>query len=100
LPGNGVNFGEVFYYNGDFDDYQRIYFLSNAKFEAKFLHYNLLLYWKERNLSKQFGSATNFIKMENFLNYEILFPSIDKQQQIVGIFDEVYARDIVGSVRI
>ena len=90
LPGNGVNVGEVFYYNGDFDAYQRTYVLSQIKSEAKFLHYHLLLYWRERNLSKQFGSATNFIKMENFLNYEISLPPIDEQMRIVGILYEVF----------
>ena len=90
LPGNGVNVGEVFYYNGDFDAYQRTYVLKHIKAEARFLHYHFLLYWKERNLSKQFGSATNFIKMENFLNYEVFLPSIDEQKRIVGILDEVF----------
>ena len=28
LPGNGANVGEVFYYNGEFDAYQRTYVLN------------------------------------------------------------------------
>ena len=88
LPGNGVNVGEVFYYNGEFDAYQRTYVISNIKIFPKLLFYHLLCFWKERNLNKQFGSATNFLKIGNFLNYEVSYPeSLLEQQAIVKKLD-------------
>jgi type I restriction enzyme S subunit len=71
LPGNGVNVGEVFYYQGNFDAYQRTYVVNNIQIFPKFLYYHLFCFWKERNLNKQFGSATNFLKIGNLSNYEI-----------------------------
>ena len=41
LPGNGANVGEVFYYNGEFDAYQRTYVIQNIKVLPKFLFYHL-----------------------------------------------------------
>lgn len=93
LPGNGVNVGEVFYYQGDFDAYQRTYVINNIKIFSKFLYYHLLFFWKERNLNKQFGSATNFLKIGNFLNYDIFYPeSLPEQHRIVKILDEVFEK--------
>ena len=37
LPGNGANVGEVFYYDGKFDAYQRTYVLNNLKLDAKYI---------------------------------------------------------------
>lgn len=93
LPGNGVNVGEVFYYSGDFDAYQRTYVINNIKIFPKFLYYHLLCFWKERNLHKQFGSATNFLKIGNFLDYEVYYPeSIAEQKRIVKILDETFEK--------
>ena len=45
------------------------------------------------NKNRQYGSATNFIKIGNFKDYNISFPSIKEQQRIVdkidNIFDEI-----------
>jgi type I restriction enzyme S subunit len=91
FPGNGVNVGEVFYFDGDFDAYQRTYVINNIKIFPRFLYYHLLCFWKERNLNKQFGSATNFLKIGNFLAYEILYPqSLSDQLHVVEILDEVF----------
>ena len=87
LPGNGVNVGDVYYYDGEFDAYQRTYVLSNIKPSARFVYYHMLFYWRSRNLNKQFGSATNFIKIGNFLDYEIPLPSLAGQRTIVAKLD-------------
>src|SRR3989344_7559935 len=93
LPGNGVNVGEVFYYNGDFDAYQRTYVISNIKILPKYLYNHLLCFWNNRNINKQFGSATNFLKIGNFLNYEVSYPeSLPEQHRIVKILDEVFEK--------
>ena len=91
LPGNGVNVGEVFYYNGEFDAYQRTYVISDIKISSKFLHYHMQLHWKSLGTKKQYGSATNFIKIGNFKEYEVEFPPLPEQQRIVFILDKAFA---------
>ena len=89
LPGNGANVGEVFYYNGEFDAYQRTYVLNSIKISPKFLFYHLLCYWRKRNQDKQFGSATNYIRMANFTNYVVQYPPIIDQLAIVSKIEEL-----------
>lgn len=91
LPGNGVNVGEVFYYDGEFDAYQRTYIINNIKIFPKYLHYHMLLFWKELGTKLQYGSATNFIKIGNFQNYDVSYPQLSEQQRIVAILDEAFA---------
>ena|SRR5690554_640817 len=91
LPGNGVNVGEVFYYNGEFDAYQRTYVISDIKILPKYLHYHMLLHWKALGTKQQYGSATNFIKIGNFKEYEVQYPSLPEQQHIVSILDETFS---------
>ena len=92
LPGNGVNVGDVYYYKGKFDAYQRTYVISNIKYLlVKYLYYYLQCYWKWRNLDKQYGAATNYIKIGNFQNFVVSYPSeFEEQQRIVGILDEAF----------
>lgn len=91
LPGNGVNVGEVFYYNGEFDAYQRTYVISDIKILPKYLHYHMLLHWKALGTKQQYGSATNFIKIGNFKEYEVQYPPLPEQQRIVSILDKAFA---------
>jgi len=91
LPGNGVNVGKVFYYNGEFDAYQRTYVISNIKILPKYLHYHMLLYWEDLGTKQQYGSATNFIKIGNFNDYQLEFPPIPEQHRIVSILDQCFS---------
>ena len=91
LPGNGANVGEVFYYDGEFDAYQRTYVLSDIKIDPEFLHYHMLLYWRSLGTKKQFGSATNYIKIGNFKDYKVEYPPLPEQQRIVSILDHCFA---------
>lgn len=91
LPGNGANVGEVFYYKGEFDAYQRTYVLSDLKVEGKFLYYHLTAFWKRRNQDKQFGSATNYIRMGNFLEYTLPLPPLPTQQAIVVRLEALFS---------
>ena len=92
LPGNGANVGEVFYFDGEFDAYQRTYVLNNFdKVYSKFLFYHLLCYWRKLNQDKQFGSATNYIRMGNFTDYEVPIPPLPEQQQIVAKIEELFS---------
>ncbi len=92
LPGNGANVGEVFYYNGEFDAYQRTYVLNEMKALPKFLYYHLLCFWKKRNHDKQFGSATNYIRMANFTDYVAPIPPLPEQQAIVAKIEELFSQ--------
>ena len=91
LPGNGANVGEVFYYNGEFDAYQRTYVLNEIKTDAKYLFYHLLGNWKNINKDKQYGSATNYIRMANFTDYDIPFPPLETQHAIVSKIEELFS---------
>jgi type I restriction enzyme S subunit len=91
LPGNGANVGEVFYYKGEFDAYQRTYVLSDIQSIPKFLFYHLKFKWKDINSDKQYGSATNYIRMGNFTDYLVPFPPISEQQRIVAKIEELFS---------
>lgn len=91
LPGNGANVGEVFYYNGEFDAYQRTYILNEIKVFPKFLYYHLLGNWRKKNQDKQFGSATNYIRMANFTDYDVFVPPFYSQQAIVSKIEELFS---------
>ncbi len=91
LPGNGANVGEAFYYDGEFDAYQRTYVLSDILLEEKYLFYHLKLYWKERNRDKQFGSATNYIRMGNFTDYNLVVAPLPEQRAIVAKIEELFS---------
>ncbi len=95
LPGNGANVGQVFYYDGQFEAYQRTYVLQkkNEKLFLKYLYYHLLAFWNLYNKDKQFGSATSYIKMGNFLEYLFPFPpTIEEQQYIVNRIESMFAK--------
>jgi len=91
LPGNGVNVGKVFYYDGEFDAYQRTYVISDIKILSKYLYYHMLLYWETLGTKQQYGSATNFIKVGNFKDYKIEFPPLPEQHRIVSILDKCFS---------
>ena len=88
LPGNGANVGMVFYHVGKFEAYQRTYVLNNIKCNSRYLFHHLSAYWKKFNSLKQFGSATNYIRMQNFLDYTIPLPPIASQRRIANILDK------------
>ena len=91
VPGNG-DIGLVFYYNGEFDAYQRTYVLQNIKIDAKFLYYHMLLHWRTRNVNNQFGSTIRYVRMSNFTNYTISYPLIDEQKRIVAKIEELFSK--------
>ena len=91
VPGNG-DIGLVFYYDGEFDAYQRTYVLQNIKIDAKFLYYHMLLHWRNRNINKQFGSTVQYVRMSNFTNYSVSYPDIDEQKLIVTKIEELFSK--------
>lgn len=94
LPGNGANVGDVYFYEGKFDAYQRTYVIDNIspKVLPFYLYYQLQYGWKTYGVAKQYGSATNYIKIGNFKDYEFLCPDIDTQKEIVEYLDSSFAK--------
>ncbi len=95
FPGNGANVGEVYFYNGEFDAYQRTYVLHSIskRLLPRLLYYHFLSNWKSVGTAKQYGSATNFIKIGNFNDYFVSFPSsLPEQQRIVDVLDQEFAK--------
>ncbi|GAL00774.1 type I restriction-modification system specificity subunit S [Nonlabens ulvanivorans] len=92
LPGNGANVGEVFYYEGKFEAYQRTYIVNDIVLNSKFLYYYFKAYWRTLGVSEQFGSATNYIKIGNFKNFQIEFPPRAEQDRIVAKVDALMAQ--------
>ena len=94
LPGNGANVGQVFYYNGKFEAYQRTYVLQAkaGNIDLKYLYYQMLFAWNDANKDKQFGSATNYIKMGNFTNYDVPLPPLPEQQRIVEQIESLFSK--------
>lgn len=94
LPGNGANVGQVFYYNGKFEAYQRTYVLQAIadNTNMKYLYYQMLFAWNDANKDKQFGSATNYIKMGNFTTYDVPLPPLAEQKRIVEQIENLFVK--------
>ncbi len=92
LPGNGANVGHVSFYNGKIEAYQRTYVLSKIEIHPKYLYWQLKENWKKENLDKQFGSATNYLKMGNFTNYIIPLAPLNEQIRIANKLDSLLAK--------
>lgn len=91
VPGNG-DIGLVFYYNGDFEAYQRTYVLCNIKINPKYLYYHMLYKWRYINSGKQFGSTVKYVRMANFTSYEVPVPPIAEQERIVARIEELFSQ--------
>ena len=96
LPGNGHNVGEVFYYKGKFEAYQRTYVLHDMKIEPKYLFYNLKLRWRKETSEKQYGSATNYIRIGNFTDYNLHIAPPEQQKRIVAKIEELFSHIDAG----
>ena len=79
LPGNGANVGEVFFYDGKFEAYQRTYVVQNFKADPNYIYAYFKAEWKKSLRNKQFGSATNYIRLNNLTDFSIPLPSLPDQ---------------------
>lgn len=87
LPGNGANVGLVLYYSGKFEAYQRTYVITKFPGELRYLYYYMKMHWKRYNDNKQYGSATNYIKMANITEFPVVLPPLETQKRIVEILE-------------
>lgn len=111
LPGNGANVGQVYYFNGKFEAYQRTYVLQALTDDCnlRYLYYYILGFWDEYNKDKQYGSATNYIKMGNFTSFNVALPPFEEQKRIVKAIESMFekldeakeiAEEIVASAKL
>jgi len=94
LAGNGANVGLALYYDGQFEAYQRTYVLQSKSklLLLKYIYYHLNGFWKLYNSDKQYGSATNYIKLGNFQEYPIPIPPLAEQQRIVDRIERLFEK--------
>ena len=84
IAGNGA-VGNVTYYSGKFEAYQRTYILSdfNKKINVKYLNHFLQGMLKDILKKKVLGSTMPYIKVSFLKNIDIPVPSLQEQEKIV-----------------
>jgi len=88
LPGNGANVGEVFFYDGKFEAYQRTYVVQNFKADPNYIYAYFKAQWKNSLRNKQFGSATNYIRLNNLTDFTIPLPPLPDQLHIANLLSK------------
>lgn len=87
VPGDG-NIGDIYHYiNGKFDFHQRVYKISDFKsIYAKFLFYNMQLFFKKRAISQTSKATVNSLRMDTFTQYNVFIPyNVAEQKAIADI---------------
>ena len=91
VPGNG-DIGLVFYYDGEFEAYQRTYVLQNIKCNPKYLYYHFVYQWRALNTDKQYGSTVRYVRMSNFTSYKVPIVSEEEQSRIVNYIETMLSK--------
>ena len=91
LPGNGANVGEVIYFKGKFEAYQRTYILNFSIEYIRFFYYVLKALWKKSLEGKQFGSSTNYIRLSNIEELILPLPPLKEQLRIVQKIENYFS---------
>jgi type I restriction enzyme S subunit len=88
LPGNGANVGKVLYCNEPFEAYQRTYILNDFRnIDFDFLKFYFKYRWVRHVQTDQYGSATNYLRMRNFDEFQVPLPPLSEQKRIAAILD-------------
>lgn len=91
LAGNG-DIGNISFYNGKFEAYQRTYVLqSPTSLYLLYLFYHIKYNWVKYNRGKVFGSAIPYIRLGNLGNYLVAFPPLGEQKRIVAKVGALFA---------
>ena len=88
VAGNGY-LGNVKYYKGRFDAYQRTYVLSNfiKEVDIMYVYYSMQNSFREFALKSQKDGSVPYITIGIFDNYQIPVPPLPVQEEIVRILD-------------
>lgn len=83
--------GKIFFYeNGKFDCHQRVYVLNNFKeVTGKYLYYYFSTFFYRRAISMSAKNTVDSVRMEMISNMSIKIPSIEEQERITKIFDNL-----------
>ena len=91
IAGNG-DVGNVSYYKGKFEAYQRTYVLFDFKgIQPRFLFRVLDGTLKQVMAQSKLGNTMPYIKLGMLKEFEIPLPPLPEQQRIVSILDEAFA---------
>ena len=89
LVAGNANIGDVKYYNGKFNAYQRVYVLQNFKdVNAKFLMHFMKANLKNYLETKKKQSAMTYIVLRDLENFEIPIFSLKNQEKIAKTLDK------------
>jgi type I restriction enzyme S subunit len=90
IAGNG-DVGQVSYYKGKFEAYQRTYVLSDfVSVLPRFLYLILDGKLKDTVSKQKLGNTMPYIKMGMLTDFPVPVPPLPEQQRIVGILDEAF----------
>jgi type I restriction enzyme S subunit len=62
--------------------------LSKINADVRFLWYFLKVFWKKNLINKQYGSATNYIRLNDILSFAIPLPPLPIQKQIAALLEK------------
>ena len=90
VAGNG-NVGQVSYYQGKFEAYQRTYVLSDfSEIDSRYLFFILDGKLKEAVSKQKLGNTMPYIKVGMLRDFLVPIPPICEQNRIVTILDEAF----------
>ena len=90
IAGNG-NVGQVSYYNGKFEAYQRTYVVSDFKRVLPRYLYLILDGKLKETVSKQkLGNTMPYIKVGMLTGFQVPVPPLPEQQRIVALLDDAF----------
>jgi type I restriction enzyme, S subunit len=91
IAGNG-DVGQVSYYKGKFEAYQRTYVLSDfSEIHSRFLFLILEGKLKETVSKQKLGNTMPYIKLGMLSDFLVPIPPLDEQHRIVALLDEAFA---------
>lgn len=89
LVAGNANIGDVKYYIGKFNAYQRVYVLQNFNnIYALYLMHFMKMELKNYLQSKKKQAAMTYIVLKDLEDFKITIPSLQTQEKIVKILDE------------
>ncbi len=103
IAGNG-DVGNVKYYKGKFEAYQRTYILSNfRRVNTRYLYFMLDKTLKPTLERQKLGNTMPYIKMGMLSDYKIPLPPLEIQQKIVDEIENKqkaidHAREIIKTL--